>query len=95
MVDTTRRQARGARPRCVLVGLGLAFVLIGSAGSKGWQAVEMPELPGWTCVRKDCHTHCVNRTPQIHRVILNGQILFFAPGSRITLSGPCQGAREP
>jgi hypothetical protein len=92
MMTPPKIQALGIRQlRCVLASLGLALVLIGAAGSKGWRAVEWPGLPTWTCERKDCHTRCVNRTTQVQRVIINDQIWFFAPGSRITLSGPCQG----
>jgi hypothetical protein len=82
-------------PRCSLGCIGLALVLIGSAGPKGWQAVEVPEFRLWTCEHKGCITRCWNRTTQVQRVILNGGIWFFAPGSSITLSGPCSGTREP
>jgi hypothetical protein len=81
--------------RCVLACLGLALVLVGAAGSKGWQPVDGPGLPAWTCERKDCHTRCWNRTSQMQRVVINSLIMFFGPGSRITLSGPCASERQP
>jgi hypothetical protein len=81
--------------RCALGCLGLALVLIGVASSHGWQPVEAPGLPAWTCERKGCHTRCWNRTNRVQRVIINGKRWFFAPGSRITLRGPCQGSGTP
>ena len=75
--------------------IGLALVLIGSAGPEGWQAVEVPELRAWTCEHQGFTTRCWNRTTQVQRVVINGGVWFLAPGSAITLSGPCQGARRP
>jgi hypothetical protein len=78
-----------------LWGIGLALVLLGAAGPKDWQVLEVPELRAWTCEHKGCVTRCWNRTTQVQRVVINGGVWFFGPGSSITLGGPCQDERWP
>jgi hypothetical protein len=80
---------------CFLWFIGLALVGLGAPSPEGWHDVVMPELRAWTCSHKDCDTICVHRTKQVQRVVINGMPLYFSPGSRITLSGPCQEERRP